>query len=203
MSFIPLSNDYNYNDYVVNHQNGNKYNNVNENLEWTTQRENTRHGWRTGLNKNIGENHPLSKTTDEQVHQICKFIDAGLRNNQICDEFNITEKDERMRFNAIISSIRHGKTHIAISSQYNFLNGITKVDYSDMFTHVLCAILSDGNEYTYKEVADMLEINQNDRVYFKNYVDNVIHGDTAKNIAAMYPGLKRPLEGRSEYDYLY
>ena len=46
---------------VVNHKNGIKYDNFIENLEWTTVRENTIHGYETGLNNNKGKRHHHSQ----------------------------------------------------------------------------------------------------------------------------------------------
>lgn len=79
--FIP-----NYeNKREVNHIDGNKQNNCEDNLEWVTGSENVRHAFLTGLNHPIqGTNHPSSKLTEEDViyireHYIARDPKYGAR----------------------------------------------------------------------------------------------------------------------------
>lgn len=54
----------------VNHIDGNKTNNKLSNLEYVTQSENIKHGFRTGLYTNIGEQNPSAKLNWDKVDEI-------------------------------------------------------------------------------------------------------------------------------------
>lgn len=54
----------------VNHKDGNKSNNVADNLEWVTRSENAKHAFALGLQSNKGESHPGHKLTEEDVTEI-------------------------------------------------------------------------------------------------------------------------------------
>lgn len=200
MSFNPINN---FENYVCDHKDGNKQNNFIENLEWVSSIENTRRAWKSGLNNNNGQNHPLSKYTDEDINQFCKLIDDGYKNNEICNILNIYDKKIRSRVSAILSGIRNGLIHTDISMQYNFMNGIEKQDYSEMFANLVCRFLSDGKTYTYKQLADYLEIPNEQRIYFRVFIKKLVNGDTYKNIVSQYGNIKLPLDAITDYDYLY
>lgn len=200
LSFYPIDN---YNEFVCNHKDGNKQNNFIGNLEWVTSIDNTRHGWDTGLNKNKGENHPLSVYTDEQIHTFCNYIDMGYKNYEICNMLNVSDKASRVRISATLSPIRNGLTHTDISMQYSFMNGVQEAKYSEMFAHVLCNFLSDGNIYTYKQLANYLQIPNEQRVYFRKFIKKLVEGDTYKNVSCQYKNLKLPVDTTTNFDYLY
>lgn len=61
------------NKRCVNHIDGNKHNNVVENLEWVTDTQNQIHAYRTGLQPNRkGENQPRAKLNNSKVLEIRK-----------------------------------------------------------------------------------------------------------------------------------
>ena len=203
MSFYPLNDINDYKIMVSNHKNGIKDCNNLENLEWATNLENTRHAWNTGLTNHYGENHPLSVYSDETIHEVCSMIDKGFSNSQICDYYNLTDTKDRMRFMATIGGIRQGKVHLQISSQYQFMNNSKKMSPNELFIHLACQLLSNGKIYTFKELADILNVPNDERVQFVNFISALVSRDTGLEISRLYPELKRPLKFKSDNDYLY
>lgn len=74
----------------VNHKDGNKLNNVPENLEWLSLADNTRHQWRTGLIDLRGEKHPLAKLTSDDVAEIRRRLLVGHRAVRLSKEFSVS-----------------------------------------------------------------------------------------------------------------
>lgn len=178
-SFVPIENA---SLWKVNHKCGIRpFDNTLYNLEWTDVLKNTVHGWETGLNTNIGEGNVVTVVDDKTVHQICKYLESGLRNCEICDKFGIIDKKDRMKFSAIISTIRHGKTRIDISSQYNL--NIRRNRYSKEFGFLVCQFLVNADDnLTYGQLMDLLNIEEEDRNTFKVYVKNILNGNTIKDV---------------------
>jgi hypothetical protein len=63
----------------INHKDGNKLNNIPENLEWVTVKENAQHAFRIGLRKNSkADKHPERKISSEDVFCIHGLYLTGL-----------------------------------------------------------------------------------------------------------------------------
>jgi hypothetical protein len=86
---------------VVCHKNDNKADATLENLEYGTHSQNKKQAIQNGAAP-VGEDHPQSKLTNDQVTQIKKMLDGGdLTHKQIGDIFGVS------RFT--IGSIKYGK----------------------------------------------------------------------------------------------
>lgn len=86
----------------INHKDGNIYNNNSSNLEWVTHTENIRHAYETGLNSSVGENHPSSKLTKNDVVRIKEMAKLNISNYKIAKLYNVTA--------STIKKITTGKT---------------------------------------------------------------------------------------------
>ena len=88
---------------VVNHLDGDKTNNVEHNLEWTTSGGNMAHALRTSLVNNHGSRNGYAKLTEDTVAEIVQLLAQGhLTGREIASRFNVTP--------ANISSIATGKS---------------------------------------------------------------------------------------------
>lgn len=104
------------NKKCVNHINGNKLDCRIENLEWVTEKENSKHAYDMGLSQPTSgscEKNNRTKLTNNLVHEICSFIDMGESNIEISKKMNISYN--------IIKQIRNGYTWKDISKLYNFI----------------------------------------------------------------------------------
>lgn len=191
MSFFPIK-DPNY--YMPNHRDGNTSNNWLYNLEWMTPSENTVHALRTGLSNCKGENNSRSYISNDTVHKICQCLEKGIKTSDIATEIGYTKdrQEERNRMCAIIRNIKYGQTYKDIAEQYNFPGAKGRYTFSDMFVYLLCQFLSDGNDYTYNDLAEFLQIPVNERTRFRVFVDDVLEYNTATHITEHFDNLKTP-----------
>lgn len=93
LAFIPLVEG----KELINHIDGNRYNNHVENLEWVDYKENHDHAVRIGSEKDmIGENNISAKLTEEDVKRVFQLRKEGLTHQAIgqivgCSKANITK----------------------------------------------------------------------------------------------------------------
>jgi hypothetical protein len=112
ITFIPVEN---YEVLDVNHKDGNKQNNYVLNLEWTTRSMNIQHAFDNGLSK-LGEDHPNSIYSNQEIETICKLLEEGTYNSkQIA---NAIGREYNKRFINLIYKIRHKKLWKHISDKY-------------------------------------------------------------------------------------
>lgn len=76
-------------EFEVNHINGTKTDNLIDNLEWVTPKQNIHHSIEIGLQNPIGESNSNSKTTNEQVIQARLLKNQGKTYKEIADAVNI------------------------------------------------------------------------------------------------------------------
>lgn len=169
----------------VNHKDGNKGNNYDWNLEWSTGSENMIHAVKTGLwcpsNKNG------KRLTREQVIKICELLEENeLSLSKIAE---ITETDR-----TTVASILKGDCHTDISFMHDLDKYEIKTDFSrsgldnhkTLFTDEeienVCKMIDSGN-YTLPEITKITGISY-------QTVRNVYYGTCRKNISSKYNFMK-------------
>lgn len=95
----------------VNHKDGNKANNILDNLEWCTYSENTLHALENNLKvPEQGEDVHNAIISNIQAHEICQLMEKGYRDFEIQKIVKVSRDT--------LSNIRHGKGWLSISSNY-------------------------------------------------------------------------------------
>ena len=95
-SFLPKEEDKN----IVNHKDGNYYNNDVSNLEWVTQQENVRHSWDNGL----------SKMTEEKKAKLSKEVAQYTLDRELVKIWSSTQEARASGFTqSSISLVCNGK----------------------------------------------------------------------------------------------
>ncbi|MBZ9633045.1 NUMOD4 domain-containing protein [Clostridium sp. FP1] len=86
--------DNSYSKVQVNHLDGNKQNNLLNNLEWCSPSENIRHAHKNGLSNPVrGEQVGTSKLTKEEAAEIKAMKNKGISQKSIGGLFNISQQE--------------------------------------------------------------------------------------------------------------
>lgn len=128
----------------VNHKDGDKLNDHDDNLEWCTGSQNQRHAVETGL-KGKGEKLYNSQLSDPEVHEICQKLQEGYKINELAEEYRVS-KD-------IIRKIRGGDTYFHIRKLYVNIPHRYKVELSEKTVRWVCEQILLG--YGDKSIAKM------------------------------------------------
>ena len=100
----------------VNHIDGNKDNNTDQNLEWVTSKENIDHAYKMGLAKGRpGTRHHNASITEEDAAKICEMLQSGkycIRS--VADIMGTTY--------TVVKKIKNGVRWTHVSKNYDFSN---------------------------------------------------------------------------------
>ena len=133
----------NFSKYLqVNHIDCNKENNHYKNLEMVTNQENSAHAAANGLMVSLkGQENPFSKYTEEQIHNICKFLELGYHRDAIAEVLNVP--------NHLVKGIKSRKRWVHVSEKYTFNKSKMVYKYVKIPQDVVECILAEvGDDET-------------------------------------------------------
>ena len=146
----------------VNHKDGIKLHNWLSNLEWTTHKENMVHAAENRLLK-LGEERSESSFTNNEVHQICRMLEAGISQTEIAKCFGVSNKN--------INNIATGSRYRFISENYKLPPTRTpSKPLTPEVVHQIC--LSLQNQERIVDICSKLDVSRsvvNDIKFRRNY----------------------------------
>ena len=111
---------------MVNHLDGDTFNNYYENLEWCTQSENERHkydhlGYKGHKPPTYrGEENPSSKHKNLEIERICELLEDGYGIIEIMNVFGYSGQTTNKKLYSLIYDIKNRRSWISVSKKYNF-----------------------------------------------------------------------------------
>lgn len=102
----------------INHKDGVKYHNEVENLEYCTKAHNIKQAYTHGLENKQGENNSNTIHTNQEIEQICKYLQDGYSRDDILDMMDYDRNDRH--YNRLIYRIYNREIWTSISSKYSF-----------------------------------------------------------------------------------
>lgn len=130
----------NFSKYLqVNHIDCNKENNYYKNLEMVTNQENSAHAVANGLMVPLkGQENGFSKYTEEQIHNICKFLELGYHRDAISEVLNVP--------NHLVKGIKSRKRWVHVSEKYTFNKSKMVYKYVKIPQDVVESVLRKGEQ---------------------------------------------------------
>lgn len=153
---------------IVNHIDGNKFNNHPSNLEWVTAKENSQHAVSIGLIK-TGFEHQNAVLTEESVISICEDFQQGYRVCDIVKKYKISQP--------LASNIFTKTKYSEISKNYVFPKRRRK--FSDETIHWVCKMLQSGKRL--KEIQSMSSNKNIDKGLIDNLLQRKAYTDISKD----------------------
>ena len=98
---------------TVNHIDGNKLNNVPDNLEWVTPQENTIHAVEHGLIYTVGDKSHFASISEDTAREMCKLIVKGISLKEISKQLNVGYD--------CVKKINAGRSWKHISKEYGII----------------------------------------------------------------------------------
>lgn len=188
---------------VVNHKDLNKKNNYINNLEYTTDSENTRHAIRnharklvneyvepmyTGESNKAGKHNGMNSVFNEaQVHEICKMMEQNTPYPEILENLNLPVQKNLLD---ILTKIRSKKLWYCISKNYNIPNKEYRdeaIHYDDAIIKEVCNRIANGASN--REIANWLGIdmeNYKERDKFYHFIKRIRDKKTYTKISNKY-----------------
>lgn len=170
----------------INHKNGFKFNNYDENLEWATPRENLMHALDTGLNYR-GEDKPNAILTNDEAHTICKMLEEHKNYYEISEALGY--KYEEIK--DILIDIKRRKSWKTISCNYNFSNDKISNERSLTYEQVnqICRIYEENPKATASVIFNALGMTFNskeEKESMRHKVDSIKEHKAYKDISKNY-----------------
>lgn len=155
LAFIPYSIDPNY--LQVNHKDGEKINNYDYNLEWSTPKENIEHAISTGLRNTSGEHSHTAILDDKTVRDISQLLLNNVSYKDIAIKLNLPTDHKSLRR---IERIKNKETWNCVTKDYDFSNYNPNKELS-VFTreeiHMICKYFEEfGTSLSILQVMNLL-----------------------------------------------
>lgn len=154
----------------VNHKDGNKANNILDNLEWTTRVENMKHAVHSGLAASCEDSYRAT-VTNEQVHDICKLLCNG--------EYSSLEISKILHVSYFVAKgISSRQSWLEISKNYVFERKVSRA-----FTNAELRILLDFIQYN--------DINKYEvkRRYYESMLESIGKNTSVKSNRTVLVGI--------------